>query len=213
MGNFNRRTWLGAMAALSVARGATAAELQVPLAFEELPLAVADRSDGKVEVIEFFWYGCPHCYSLEPSMNKWLAEAMPENVVFVREAPPLNPSWQAHSRAFYSARQMGVVEEFHEPFFDAIHKDRNQKLREGNEDEIVAFAESRGIDGKKFRSMMSSFMVDGAMRNAMTLAAKYRLTGVPSMMVAGKYKTSGQLAGSYEVMLEAITDLSTQLGK
>jgi len=209
MANLNRRTWLGAVAMMATVGGAFAAELNVPIAFEELSLAPQQRSDGKVEVTEFFWYGCPHCYSLEPSMNKWLAEDIPENVVFNREAPPLNPSWQQHSRAFYAAKQMGVLDTFHEPFFDAIHKDRQ---RMEDPDDIAAFADSIGVDGKKMKSMMASFMVDGAVRNSMNLAAKYQLTGVPSVVVDGKYKTSGQLAGSYPNMLVAINELAVQMG-
>ena len=143
-------------------------------------------------------------------MNKWLAEDMPENVVFNREAPPLNPGWQTHSRAFYAARQMGVLDAFHEPFFDAIHKDR-KRLQQP--DEIAAFADSLGLDGSKMKGMMASFLVDGAVRNSMSLAAKYQLTGVPSVVVAGKYKTSGQLAGNYNNMMDAITELGERLGK
>lgn len=210
MANLNRRTWLAAVAAMAMAGGVHAAELEVPMAFEELALAQTQLPDGKTEVTEFFWYGCPHCYTLEPTMKKWLAEDKPDNLVFNLEAPPLNPSWRAHSRAFYAAKQMGVLDTFHEPFFDAIHKDRR---RMNDPDEIAEFADSLGLDGKKLKGMMASFMVDGAVRNAMSLATKYRLTGVPAVVVAGKYKTSGQLAGSYQNMVNAITDLGVQLAK
>ncbi|MGB0866330.1 MAG: thiol:disulfide interchange protein DsbA/DsbL [Granulosicoccaceae bacterium] len=210
MANLNRRAWLGTVAVLAMAGSASAAELEVPIAFEELALAQTERPDGKTEVTEFFWYGCPHCYTLEPTMKKWLAEDKPETMAFNMEAPPLNPSWQVHSRAFYAAKQMGVLDAFHEPFFDAIHKDRK---RLNDPDDIAAFADGLGIDGKKLKGTMSSFMVDGAMRNAMNLAAKYQLTGVPSVVVAGKYKTSGQLAGNYNNMVDAITELGVQLAK
>lgn len=209
MANLNRRAWLGVVALMATAGSAVAADVDVPIAFQELPLAALERPDGKVEVTEFFWYGCPHCYSLEPGMRKWLAEDKPENVVFTREAPPLNPGWTQHSRAFYAAKQMGVLDAFHEPFFDAIHKDRKSL---NDPDDIAAFADSVGVDGSKMKSMMSSFMVDGAVRNSMSLAAKYQLTGVPSVMVAGKYKTSGQLAGSYPNMLSAISELAGNIG-
>lgn len=210
MANLNRRAWLGAVALVAMTGTACAADVEVPIAFEELSLAQAERSDGKVEVTEFFWYGCPHCYSLEPTMNKWLAEGKPENVIFNREAPPLNPSWQTHSRAFYAAKQMGVLDAFHEPFFDAIHKDR-KRLQQP--DDIAAFADTLGIDGSKMKGMMASFMVDGAVRNSMNLAAKYQLTGVPAVIVAGKYKTSGQLAGNYNNMIDAITELGEKLSQ
>lgn len=209
MVNLGKRVWIGVVAAVAMMGSACAAEPNVPSAFEELPLAVTERADGKIEVTEFFWYNCPHCYTLEPTVQKWLAEEKPEKVVFNREAPPLNPSWTEHSRAFYAAKQMGVLDKFHEPFFNALHKDRK---RIQSPDEIAAFADSLGIDGQKMKSMMGSFMVDGAVRNAMNLAAKYRLTGVPAVVVGGKYKTSGQLAGTYPKMLDAITELSVQLG-
>lgn len=196
------------VALVGMAGSALAAEPEVPAAFQELPLAQTQRTDGMVEVTEFFWYGCPHCFSLEPTMNKWLAEDKPDNVVFNREAPPLNPSWQQQSRAFYAAKQMGVLDQFHEPLFNAIHQDR-KKL--STADQLADFADGLGIDGKKLKSMMASFMVDGAVRNSMNLAAKYQLTGVPAVVVAGKYKTSGQLAGSYANMVDAITQLGNEL--
>jgi len=208
MVTLGRRAWFGLVASIGILGSACAAEPQVPREFEELPLAATTRDDGKIEVVEFFWYGCPHCYVLEPTMEKWLAEDKPENVVFSREAPPLNPSWDVHSRAFYAAKQMGVLDTFHRPFFDALHKD---KKRIQTPEAIAAFATDLGIDGQKLKSMMNSFMVDGAVRNAMTLAAKYRLTGVPSVIMAGKYKTSGKLAGTYEAMVDAISALSLQL--
>jgi len=161
---------------------------------------------GQVEVIEFFWYGCPHCYQLEPSMEAWLAEK-PEGVVFKRVAPPLNPSWENHARAFYAAEALGVTETLHEPLFEALHKQR-RKLR--GKDELADFAGSLGIDRDKFRKTMDSFAVQGQLKRAMQLARSYQLEGVPAVAINGKYKTSGSLAGSYPRMMGIVDQLARE---
>ncbi len=161
---------------------------------------------GQVEVIEFFWYGCPHCYRLEPSMQAWLAEK-PEGVVFKRVAPPLNPSWENHARAFYAAEALGVTETLHDPLFDAIHKQR-RKL--SGKDELADFAASLGIDRDQFRKTMDSFAVQGQLNRATQLARSYELEGVPAVAINGKYKTSGSLAGSYPRMMKIVDQLARE---
>ncbi len=175
--------------------------------YETLPLAGDQRTDGKVEVIKFFWYGCPHCYSAEPAVNGWL-ENTPDNVVFRREAPPLNQGWQIHSEAFYAAQIMGILEEFHTPFFDEIHQNRN---RMRSPDDVGDFVESLGVDRDKFLSTMKSFAVRGKIQNAMNLAQKFRLTGVPSVIIDGRFRTGGSIAGSYPRMMEVIGELADEI--
>lgn len=158
----------------------------------------------RVEVLEYFWFGCPHCFAFEPTINDWAA-SKPDYVDFVREAPPLNPAWAPHSKAFYASQVLGVQEEFFEPFFNAIHKD---KKRLTSPKAIAKFAGTLGIEEEKFLKTMNSFAVDAKIRRAMDLARAAGINSVPSVVINGKYKTSGSLAGSNDRVIEVINELA-----
>jgi len=160
--------------------------------------ATADQ----VEVIEFFWLGCPHCYAFEPTIEAW-AENKPENVAFVREAPPLNSSWENHSRAFYAAQALGHENEFVMAMFEAIHEKR-QPMRDPKK--IADVAAAVGMDRDKFLSTMKSFGVQTKMNRATQLARGSGLTGVPAVVINGKYRTSAQLAGGNAGMIDVIDE-------
>lgn len=159
-------------------------------------------TEDKVEVLEFFWLGCPHCYALEPELEKWL-ENKPEHAAFVREAPPLNPSWEQHSRAFYAAQIMGIENEFVTKMFEAIHQEKKRMRKPGD---IAELAASLGVDKDKFESTMKSFFVNSKLSRAMQLAKAAGLTGVPAVMINGKYVTSTSVAGSHAGMIKAIEE-------
>ncbi len=171
------------------------------------PPQPTEVADG-VEVLEFFWYGCPHCYAFHPYVDGWAARK-PANVKFKMVAAPLNPAWTIHSRAYYAAEVLEVLDKFHEPFFDAIHK---QGKRMRKEDEIVSFAQGLGIDGAAFRDAMNSFATETRMRRALQLADAYRISGVPTMAVNGKYTTSASRAGGYPQMIQVIEQLVAREG-
>ncbi len=156
----------------------------------------------KVEVLEFFWLGCPHCYSFEPSIEAWEKD-MPENVVFVREAPPLNPSWEQHSRGFYAAQLMGQEQPFVSAMFTAIHQNK-QRMRKP--DDIAELASGLGMDKDKFLKTMKSFAVQTKMNRAMQLAKGAQLTGVPSIVINGKYLTGASLAGGNAGIINVINE-------
>lgn len=160
----------------------------------------------KVEVLEYFWFGCPHCFAFEPSINEWAANK-PDYVEFVREAPPLNPAWEPHSRAFYAAEVMGVTEQFFEPMFNGIHVER-RALR--SPDQIAKFAGELGIDADKYRKTMDSFAVNTRINQAMQKAAASGITGVPSVVINGKYLTGGSLAGSHEGIIRVINERAAE---
>lgn len=164
------------------------------------------RDDGKIEVVEFFWYGCPHCFSFEPYLAEW-EESLAEDVVIRREAPDLNSSWKPHSQAFYAAELMGVSHLMHKPLFDAIHKEK-QPLR--TLESIGSFVETLGIDKEKFLSTAKSFAVEGRISQARKLAIQYGLTGVPAVVVNGKYRTSASFAGGNEKWTAVIDRLVEQ---
>ena len=161
----------------------------------------------KVEVLEFFWYGCPHCYQMEPSMKDWEDNRKPDYVEVVRAAPPLNPSWANHSRAFYAAEVLGVLDKFHEPMFEALHKERK---RLNTPEQIAKFAGSLGIDEQKFLGTMKSFAVETKMNRARQQAIAMKLTGVPAIVVNGKYKTGASQAGGYPQLFDLVNKLAEQ---
>lgn len=176
--------------------------VQAQQGYQVLNPPVNTRVSDKVEVLEYFWFGCPHCFAFEPSINKWVDEK-PDYVEFVREAPPLNPGWEPHSRAFYAAEIMGVTDKFFDPMFDGIHVER-RSLRQP--DKIAKFAGELGIDEDKFRKTMDSFAVNTRMKQTMQMAQASRIRGVPSVVINGKYLTGGSLAGSHDGIIRVINE-------
>ncbi len=183
----------------------------VPLAqaqqgYENLPNPVRTENPDKVEVLEFFWYGCPHCFQFEPHIKTWL-ETKPDNVEFKSVAAPLNPAWKVHSQAFYAAEVLGVLDKFHEPMFNAIHRDK-KSMRKPKD--IAKLAESLGIDGEKFEKTMKSFAVDAKIRQSLQKAREVGISAVPTVVINGKYKTSGSVAGSYPNLIDVLNRLVAQ---
>jgi len=199
----NKRDFLTSSTRLALAGGATAMGLSAVSAvnaqsavdgFIELGEPLATQNPDKVEVLEFFWFGCPHCFAFEPSINSWV-EKQADHVSFVREAPPLNPRWEVHSRAYYAALELDVVDQFFEPMFNTIHVEKN---RMRNLQAVTALAEKLGLDAAAFESSMISAEVDAHVRRSIEMARDAGITGVPSVLVNGRYLTSPSIAGSYE---------------
>ena len=159
---------------------------------------------GKVEVLEFFWYGCPHCFRFESHISKWLGEKS-DNVVFTRIPAAISPKWELHARVYYAAEALGILEKIHNPLFEAIHVKRK---RLNKKEDILDFIKGLGVDSKKFDQTMRSFAVSSKMQRAKKLGEAFNLDGVPSIVINGKYFTSGSLAGSYEGMIQLINVLS-----
>jgi len=169
------------------------AAAQAANGYELLPTPLNTADPDKVEVLEFFWFGCPHCYAFEPTINEYYKNK-PDYVAEVREAPPLNPQWEQHSRIWYAARSLNIEHDVLEPVFDEIHKNK-KRLRKP--DDIAEFIASLdvGVDEDKFAKTMKSFAVDAGIRRSMQLAQQSGITGVPSIVVNGKYRTSVSMAG------------------
>lgn len=156
-------------------------------------------ADGKVQVVELFWYGCPHCFEFEPVLSDWLKDK-PSNVEFVRLPAIFNRnSWKLHAHAFYTAEVLDKMEAFHKPFFDKIHKERK---RMNTRDSIRDFFADIGVDGETFDATFDSFAVQSKVRRAADLTRKYGITGVPSIVVNGKYRTGGRMSKTYPRMIE-----------
>ena len=159
---------------------------------------------GKVQVVEMFWYGCPHCYQFEPYLRDW-EENKPANVEFIKMPAIFNsPRWQLHATAFYTAEVLGVLDKFHQPFFDSIHAD-NQRM--SGKSDIREFFTGIGVDGKTFDETFDSFAVQAKVRRAADLTRRYGISGVPCLVVNGKYLVDGPMAKSYENMLRIVDAL------
>jgi thiol:disulfide interchange protein DsbA len=146
---------------------------------------------GKVELTEVFMYQCPHCFSFEPFIESVLKDA-PEEMNFVRLPAIFNNVAKLHAQAFYASKAMGNWEELHTPFFREIHTNRNLMP---NEDKLLDFIAKQGIDRKEFGNAMKSFEVDSKVRDAMDLNTAYKIGSVPTLVVNGKYVTSGSMVG------------------
>ncbi|MBU2571078.1 MAG: thiol:disulfide interchange protein DsbA/DsbL [Gammaproteobacteria bacterium] len=174
-----------------------------PPGYEVLSTPQPTQNPDKVEVIEFFWYGCPHCYHLEPHLNKWL-KTKPDNVDFIRQPAIFSSLWEKHAKAYFTAEALGVVDKVHADFFDAI---QNKKQKLESEDQLVKFFSEHGVTEVDFRNAYNSFPVDYKVRQAKTMAARYGVNGVPALIINGKYRTSGSLAKTQQNMIEVMNRL------
>ena len=162
--------------------------------FVRLTPPVATSSPGKIEVIEFFWYGCPHCNAFEPALDAW-AKALPADVAFRRVPAAFNESWVPHQRIFYALESLDLLATMHRKVFYAIHA---QRMRLDKPADIGAFMANNGVDAAKFGQAYDSFTVQTKVRQATQLTNAYKIDGVPALGVQGRYYTSGPLAGSNE---------------
>jgi thiol:disulfide interchange protein DsbA len=155
------------------------------------PPQPTDVPDGKIEVVELFWYGCPHCYHLEPYLNKWL-ENKPANVVFRRIPAALNPNWVLGAQTYYTEQALGILDKTHDKLFDAIHRD-HQRL---NTPEAMAkFFEKYGVNQEEFMKVFNSFGVRAKLAHARKMVAAYGANSVPTIIINGKYRTDASMAG------------------
>ncbi len=155
---------------------------------------------SKLQVMEFFWYGCPHCYRLEPTLEAW-HKRMPADVELVRMAAVLNPAWSLHARAFFAAEALGVTDKIHAPLFQALHE---QGRRLNTEDALVKFIGTLGVDEAAFKNAMNSMGVEAKLRRSQELGNLFRLTGVPALVVAGRYRVIGNGVVSHQELFDIV---------
>ena len=162
---------------------------------------------NKIEVVELFWFGCPHCYHFEPHLKEWLAKK-PDNVVFYRVPAIFNPAWALHARAFYTAKTLGLYDdgktEFHEAIFDEMHKHK-KPLK--NKAKLRTFFAKFGVSAEDFNNTFDSFAVNTKVNRAAALSKRYQLQGVPTMIVNGKYRTDGPMAGGRNGIIKVLNFL------
>ncbi len=177
--------------------------VQAEDAYKLIIPAQPTQTDGKIEVLEVFWYGCPHCYHFEPFVTEWL-KTKPDDVDFRRMPGIFNKNWVPHAKAYFTAEKLGVLDRIHSQLFDALHKDRKRIFTES---ELKDFFVSQGIDGDEFTRIYNSSEVETKFKQAFIMGQRYKITGVPAVIVNGKYMTSGSMAGSYENLLKTIDQL------
>jgi thiol:disulfide interchange protein DsbA len=191
--------------ALIVFFAAGLAQAQQPTAgveYRDLATVQPTDSPGKIEVVEFFWYGCPHCYNFEPVVTPW-AKKLPRDVQFRRVPAMFNEEYAQGARAFYALEAIGEEERLHKALFDAVHT--GSRLRVGNEAALTEWLGKQGVDLKKFAAAYRSFSVEGKLKRAAQLTQAYKIEGVPAMAVNGKYVVNTDNIKSFEHLL-AITD-------
>jgi thiol:disulfide interchange protein DsbA len=177
-----------------------------PLPYDLVTPAHPTNDPSKVEVIEFFWYGCPHCYHFEPYIKAWL-KTKPDNVVFIRQPAVFNAHWAAHAKAFFTAESLGVLDKVHDDLYDAI---QNKKEDLESEADLAKFFASHGVKEEEFHKAYKSFAVDAKMRQAEALGPSYGIDGTPALVVNGKYRIGAAKAKSFDTMIETANALIKQ---
>ncbi len=200
-----RLAWLIGIALL----GPGLALAQARAAYTELKPPVQVETEGKIEVLEFFWYGCIHCYNLEPLLEPWVKK-LPREAQFRRVPAVFNERWAHDATIFYTFETLGVLDRMHRPFFDAIHRDR---LRTDDPKALAEWLQKQGLDANKFTDTMKSFGVQSRMRRAAALTTAYKVDGTPSLAVQGRFTVGADQNPSREAMLETVSGLVEQLRK
>lgn len=209
-----RRAVVRAGAALAVLGGtAGLARAQAPVAgkdYRPVQPPVAVEASGRIEVVEFFWYGCPHCASLEAPLKDWVKK-LPADVAFRKVHVPFREV--RHQQLFYTLETLGLVDQFSDKVFTGIHAER-QPL--DSVDRITAYLGRHGLDAKKFAETWDSFSVKTRMRKASQTAEAYGVDGVPAFGVGGRWYTSPSMAGGNAQglrVLDALIDLERRAGR
>jgi thiol:disulfide interchange protein DsbA len=177
--------------------------------FQKVASPLALPTTGKVEVVEFFWYGCPHCNALEPALETWVNK-LPAHVAFRRVPVGFSPAHETHQKIFYALEAMGRLDALHRKVFAAIHVEHKHLA---TDDDMKAFAAANGIDGNKMLDAMKSFSVIGKARQAKQLAQAYGIDGVPTLGIHGRFLTSPSIAGSPERCFAVAEMLIAQVKK
>ncbi len=196
------RCWVVILLALSFgfAGAAAAAEYKEGVEYQRIEPAIPTSTGDKIEVVELFWYGCPHCYDFDPYVKRWLMRK-PGNVEFIHIPAVFNKEWELHAQAFYAARALGVSGKFHDGLFDAMHQG-GQKFPTPASLQTL-FAEY-GVSKDDFDKAFSSFAVKSQVKRAVQMTKSYGIDGVPVLIVNGKYRIGSRGVRSYSEMLKVV---------
>jgi thiol:disulfide interchange protein DsbA len=165
------------------------------------PQPVATGS--KVEVLEFFWYRCPHCFQLEPALNGWL-KTLPKDAQVRRVPAVFRPDWMPGAKLYYTLEQMNLLGKLHDKAFDAYHV---ENINLNDPAVLGGWIAKQGVDRKKFEGIYDSFSVQSKATQGARLVTAYAITGVPAFVIDGKYTTSVSMTGSPERLFEVLDQL------
>ena len=192
-----RRTLVAALGLAPLAGFAQARRPAPGVDYSVLKPTQPVQAEGKIEVLEFFWYGCPHCYTLEPLLQKWVAR-LPADVAFRLVPAVLNEGWAREAAVYYSFEALGVLERLHWPFYNAIHQER---LNTRNPATLADWLRKRDVDPKRYEDAFKSFGVQSKVRRAAQLSTAYRIDGTPALAVQGRYTVSADQGRTQDGML------------
>jgi len=167
------------------------------------PLSTSAPS-GQIEVLEFFWYGCPHCFEFEGHIAQWIKKQK-SFVSFARVPAVFSDTWFTHAKAFYAAAELGILPESHFALFEMLHI-KGEKVY--TEEAVVNFLTDFGVNQQKVKKTFDSFATTNRAKKAEALTKKVGISGVPSMVINGRYRSSARLAGGYDKLLELVTFLA-----
>jgi protein dithiol oxidoreductase (disulfide-forming) len=203
----NRRDFtLSAGAALLVAASSARSQATAPVEgrdFVRLNTPAPVPAGGKIDLVEFFSYACPHCYEFEPTLDQWV-KRLPPDVAFRRVPAAFNAVWESYAKAYYAFEALGLLDTLHKRLFAALHV---QRLRLNSESDMAAWVGSNGGDSAKFLEALKSFGVATKLRQGKQLAEAYKIDGVPTLGIHGRWFTSGSLAGSHARALQTAEQL------
>lgn len=169
---------------------------QEGLHYHAITPAPPPNQSGEIEVTEFFWYGCPHCFQFEPHLNKWI-ESKPDGVTITRIPVLFGGAADLHARAYYALEVMGELERLHEPLFNAMQV---QKMKLGNQSELEDWLKTQDVDIDKFRAAMTSFAVSAKYNRAGALMRRYGVRSVPALVTDGRYRSGSGFQGYDDVI-------------
>jgi thiol:disulfide interchange protein DsbA len=169
--------------------------------------APVDAPAGRIEVVEFFWYNCPHCHAFEPTLETWI-KRVPKDVAVRRVPVAFRSDFQPQQRLYYALEAMGLVSQLHAKVFHAIHVERKRLEKP---EAILEWVASQGVDKAKFAEQFNSFSTASKATRATQLTAAYRVEGVPAMGVAGRFYTDGSMARGMEHVLQVVDYLVAQV--
>ena len=189
---------------LAFALPVTGQEYEQGINYFPLKIPQPVHTGDKIEVLELFWYRCPHCFELEPYLNKWL-KSKPDFIEYVRLPAVLNRSWAFDARVFYTFVALGLVDSLHEAYFDAIHKDRKRIV---TVEQLADWVADKGQDPQQILDTFNSFGVDSMVAHAADMSGRYETDGVPTIIVDGKYRTKVSLAGGHNELIDLMNYLA-----
>ena len=187
---------------LAIAPPTVAADLAEGKQFVRVQMPQPTEVAGKVEVIEFFWYGCSHCNDFEPLLKLWVKK-LPADVHFKKVPAIFRPEWAVGARTFYTLEALNLLDKINDKVFNAIHKER---INLNDEKVLFDWIGNQGVDRQKFQDMYKSFAIDGKVRRAGEMTQEYGFGGVPAMIVGGKYMPAPNV-GSYQDLLRVVDGL------